>query len=136
MMSERMEPERTPGLAAIQDTCSVSGCGDPAVAVTAATRHEDEEVLWLWFCDYHATDVVTAVPGAIPQPIRRTCGVGREVTCGATASHVAIVAHLDDRGHSHLGWVASVSGMSGHGDKARRVCSTERVYGGLDNSNY
>jgi hypothetical protein len=88
------------GVVTMNDTCSVAGCGNQAVAAFPV-RTPQENGVW-WLCDRDARAVMSAATGdhsdGRPQEPTRTCGLGEDVPCGALASRVAIVGIRDDQG--------------------------------------
>lgn len=73
------------GVVTMNDTCSVAGCGNQAVAAFPV-RTPQENGVW-WLCDRDARAVMSAAtgdhPDGMPQELTRTCGLGEDVPCGA-----------------------------------------------------
>ncbi len=92
------------GVVAMNDTCSVAGCGNQAVA-GFAVRTPEENGIW-WLCDHDARAVIAAAtdghPDGMPQELTRTCGLGEDVPCGALAFNVAIIGIRDDHRGPYL----------------------------------
>jgi hypothetical protein len=85
--------------------CSSRGCGGDPVAAAPWRTPERPAGSVLWACSRHADAMIASESLVADQlkEISSTCGAGDDTSCGAAATHLAVVGVLDEGGEKVLG---------------------------------